>query len=309
MKKILLWFCCMGILCSLYLPVKAEETFTFTDDLGRNVTLSKPQKVATLLGSFADLWVLSGGKVCAAPQDAFEDFSLPLTKDTVHLGTTKRLNFETLLLAEPDLIIASKNTPQHLKFMQNLEKVGIPVAYFDVTNFNDYLRVLKIFTTINHTPELYKTYGENLQREIQTTLKKYAHNNPPSVLMLRASSMSLRAKKNEGNVLGEMLLDFGVSNIADQNTALLETLSAESIYLKNPDKIFIVQVGNNKEGTEKIIQSFFQENPLLKSLSAVKNNEVYLMEQQLFNLKPNKNWATAYQILAERLYHTHENKD
>ena len=39
---------------------------TFTDDLGREVTVDNPQRVATLLGSFADMWVLAGGTVQAS---------------------------------------------------------------------------------------------------------------------------------------------------------------------------------------------------------------------------------------------------
>lgn len=43
----------------------AEQAYTFTDDLGREVTVNHPQRVAALLGSYADLWVLAGGRaVC-----------------------------------------------------------------------------------------------------------------------------------------------------------------------------------------------------------------------------------------------------
>ena len=33
-----------------------ENAVTFTDDLGRTVTVSNPQRVACLLGSFAEVW-------------------------------------------------------------------------------------------------------------------------------------------------------------------------------------------------------------------------------------------------------------
>ncbi|MDY5627678.1 MAG: ABC transporter substrate-binding protein, partial [Clostridia bacterium] len=55
------------------------DTVTFTDDLKREVTVSKnPQKVAALIGSFADVWNLAGGSVCAAPDDAWSDFGLDI---------------------------------------------------------------------------------------------------------------------------------------------------------------------------------------------------------------------------------------
>ena len=34
----------------------SPEAVTFTDDLGRTVTVSNPQRVAALLGSFAEVW-------------------------------------------------------------------------------------------------------------------------------------------------------------------------------------------------------------------------------------------------------------
>ena len=33
--------------------VEQEEAFTFTDDLGREITVNNPQRVAALLGSYA----------------------------------------------------------------------------------------------------------------------------------------------------------------------------------------------------------------------------------------------------------------
>ena len=42
-------------------------TVTFTDALERSVTVRKSvERVAALLGSFADIWMLSGGSLCAA---------------------------------------------------------------------------------------------------------------------------------------------------------------------------------------------------------------------------------------------------
>ena len=42
-------------------PVETEG-FTFTDDLGRTISLDAPERVAVLTGSFADIWCLAGGR-------------------------------------------------------------------------------------------------------------------------------------------------------------------------------------------------------------------------------------------------------
>ena len=42
--------------------VEYSSTYTFTDDLGRTVSVENPQKVAALLGSYADMWFWQEGQ-------------------------------------------------------------------------------------------------------------------------------------------------------------------------------------------------------------------------------------------------------
>ncbi len=48
------------------------QGYTFTDDLGREVTVKSADRVATLIGSFTDVWMLAGGNVVAAANDSWE---------------------------------------------------------------------------------------------------------------------------------------------------------------------------------------------------------------------------------------------
>ena len=279
-----------------------RATYSFTDDLGREVTVESYERVATLLGSYADMWILAGGDVCAAPDDAFVDLDLPLGEDTVNLGETKRLSLELLLSADPDFVLASTNTSQHLEWQSSLEGAGITVAYFDVSCFDDYLRVLKTCTDITGQPERYTQYGTDIQKEINDILDRNAGKSAPTVLSMRASATSIRAKGNGGNVLGEMLESFGCVNIADTDDSLLESLSLESIMLMDPDLILIVQSGDDIEGTQENIENMFRENPLWNELGAVKNGQVHVLDKHLYNLKPNARWAEAYEELERLLY-------
>ena len=72
--------------CSSGESTQNENVVTFTDALGREVTVSKEsQRVATLIGSFADVWMLAGGSVCATAEDAWEDFGLELPLSLIHI--------------------------------------------------------------------------------------------------------------------------------------------------------------------------------------------------------------------------------
>ena len=282
--------------------VRGADGYTFTDDLGRTVTVSSYERTAALLGSYADIWILSGGSVCATAADAWEDLHLELSEDTVNLGGTKSLSFEELLGADPDFVIASSNTSQHIEWQKSLESAGITTAYFDVSDFDDYLRMLKICTDITGNTEAYENYGTALSKRINEALDRNMGKEPQSVLVMRASAASIRAKNSGGTVLGEMLKDFGCINIADDDSTLLENLSIEAIALRNPDKIFFIQSGDDEAGMKKNVESMFRDNPLWSELDAVKNGDVYYMDKLLYNFKPNARWADAYEELEKILY-------
>ena len=74
----------------------------------------------------------------ATANDAWTQFDLDLSEDVVNLGTTTELSLEKLLAADPDFVIASANTQIDLDWMETLEDAGIPTAYFDVNDFQEY---------------------------------------------------------------------------------------------------------------------------------------------------------------------------
>lgn len=63
-----------------------ENPVTFTDALGRDVTVTSHDRVAAMIGSFADVWLLSGGELVATANDSWESLDLDLGDDVVNLG-------------------------------------------------------------------------------------------------------------------------------------------------------------------------------------------------------------------------------
>lgn len=294
--------CLLLCACSKEAALPAgKDAITFTDDLGRSVTVSQPTRVAALLGSFAQIWQLAGGSVCATADDAWEDLRLELPEDTVNLGNTKQLNLELLLSSRPDFILASTNTRQNVEWQETLEATKIPVAYFDVSDFDDYLRVLKLCTDITGRKDLYESNGLAVQSQIQQVLsasrQRLSQNGAPTVLCMRASASSISVKNSQDNVLGEMLHSLGCINIADSNTSLLENLSLEYILKADPEFIFIVQRGDDSEGMRENIARSLESTPLWTQLTAVKTGRVFFMDKALYNLKPNQRWGEAYEKL------------
>lgn len=299
--SLFLAFCLLFTACGTAPRAISGDAVTFTDDLGRTVTVDRPQRVAALLGSFAQIWMLAGGTVCATADDAWEDLGLDLPEDTVNLGGTKYLNLELLLAARPDFILASANTRQNLEWQQTLDAAGIPTAYFHVADFDDYLRVLKLCTDITGRSDLYEVNGTAVQSQIDAVLQqsrqRLAAKEAPTVLCLTASASNVYVKSSTDNVLGEMLRALGCVNIADSDSALLEQLSLERILEADPDCIFIAQRGDDTEGTRENLRQLFEGDTLWSKLTAVQTGKVWLMDKALYSLKPNHRWGEAYEKL------------
>ena len=280
------------------------DSVTFTDDLGRTVTADSPKRVAALIGSFADVWCIAGGKdtLVAAADDTWTQFDLDLDESVINLGKVSEPSAETLLAAQPDFVLASTKTSADVELMPTLENAGIPTAYFDVSSFEDYLRMLEICTRITGCEDRYEQYGTLVQEQVDAAIASAQDKQGPTVLYLRATGSSCKVKNSQNTVLGEMLADLGCTNIADSDESLLETLSMEAILQADPECIFIVLQGSDQEKARQTLEKAVLSNPAWQQLRAVQQNKCYYMDQQLYNVKPNARWGEAYEGLAEILY-------
>lgn len=279
----------------------AEESVTFLDDLGRTVQAKQSPRAAALIGSFADVWLLAGGELTAAANDSWDSLSLPLGDQVANLGSITEPDVERLITSGPELVLASANTEADLELEELLTQAGIPVAYFAVSDFEEYLHMLDVCTALTGRRDLYEEHGLKVQEEI-LKVKERIDGSSPAVLFLRASAGSVKAKGSRGSVCGEMLADLGCINIADSEETLLEDLSLEAILAADPDYLFVTTQGADTEAAMANFEHVLVENPAWNSLTAVKENRYYVLEKRLYNLKPNARWGEAYRKLADILY-------
>lgn len=276
---------------------------TFEDDLGRTVTVEEPKRVAALIGSFAHMWYLAGGldSLAAAASDTWTSFDIPLGEEVINLGSTKKVSLETVIAAQPDFILASVNTDADLALREPLEDMGIPTAFFQVSTFSDYLRVMKILTDITGCQENYRKNVLDIQQQVDDA-KARADGSAPTALYIRVSGNGCKVKNSQGSVLGEMLCDLGAVNIADSEQTLLENLSMEVILEQDPEFIFVVLQSADPAVAQGVLEKTLLSDPAWECLTAVAEGRFFLMDPALYNLKPNDRWGEAYEKLADILY-------
>lgn len=276
-----------------------EAAPTFTDDTGRAYFVDRPRCVAVCSGSLAGIWQLAGGTIAAVTEDGFDEPDLIL--DTaVDLGSVKEPNLEALLDCDPDFVILSSNISGHFALSETLAAANIPHALFEVETFEDYLRVLRVFTGITGREDLYEQNGTALRAEIDAILARAEGKKAPRVLLIRAYSTGAKAKGSD-TMVGAMLRDLGCINIADSEESLLTDLSMERIMEEDPDFIFLTTMGSEGKALSAFAKSFC-EHPAWQTLSAVQEGRFIPLEKALFHLKPNARWPESYRILYSHLY-------
>ena len=277
-------------------------TCTFTDSMGNTVELAQPPKrVAALLGSYAETWLLAGGEVVAVTQDAYDERGLELPEDTVNLGANQQPDLEALFAAEPDLVLLTPDLDGQMALRDSLEAAKIPAAWFKVETFDDYLTMLKICTDLTGRSDLYQKNGLDIQRDIDAAIASVPEGEAPTVLLLRAYSSGVRAK-NSDNIAGAILKDLGAANIADSDSGLLEDLQMESILAADPEFIFVTTMGASQEAALKSLDELLHSDPAWQTLTAVKEGRVEVLPKDLFHYKPNARWGESYQMLAGLMY-------
>ena len=279
------------------------EIVRFTDDLGREVSIPRPNRVVALIASFADVWCLAGGaeSLVGVTNAVWTYYDLPLREDVVNLGSAKQLNLEELIACQPELVLASCGTDRNVELEETFEKMGIPTAYFSVNSFEDYLRMLRICTELTGSVENYTSYGLDVQQTVERALAR-ADGSRPSVLYIRATGSGCKVKGSSDTVLGQMLQNLDCRNIADGEHTLLEQLSLEAILREDPEYIFVVLQSADPQDAQTVLETTLLNHPAWQSLTAVQEGKYYVMDPNLYNLKPNGRWGEAYKKLADILY-------
>jgi len=275
--------------------------YTFTDSLKRTVTLKeKPKKVASLVGSYAETWLLAGGQLAGVTDDVITERKMNLPENTKILGTIKEPNLEEVLSLRPDFVLLSPDIESHVQISQTLKKANIPHGFFKVEHFEDYLYMLDICTDITGNKDLYQKYGLKVQKEIENIVSKVDKTKQPSILFIRAYSRGAKAKYDD-NMACRMFDDLGTVNIAAKHKSLLEDLSIEKIIEEDPDYIFVTTMGDSDAAVENL-KNGIEKNPAWSSLNAVKNGRYIILPKDLFHYKPNSRWGESYEYLAKIIY-------
>ena len=292
--------------------VKAGEAekgkaYTFTDDLGRKVTVKSHKRVVACMGSLADAWQLAGGTLVGASDDAFGHYAVDSSKVS-GVGRSTSLNLESIIALKPDFVIMTGiSDGKHATGVSQadaesaLKEAGIPVAFFKVTTFDDYKRMMGVFCAITGRDDLYKKNVTKVGEKIKSAVSTYSvKSKSPSVLIVSAFSKGLVVQNSSG-MAGAIVRDLGAVNVADEHPSLLSDFSLEAAVEANPDYVLVLAASDDTATAQKYYDQVVGSNSAWQGMDAVKEGRVTMLDAAHFLYKPNADWAESYVLAGKAL--------
>ncbi|MGO5267901.1 ABC transporter substrate-binding protein [Parafannyhessea umbonata] len=288
---------------------KAEKgrAYTFTDDLGRKVTVKSHKRVVACMGSLADAWQLAGGTLVGASDDAFGHYAVDSSKVS-GVGRSTSLNLESILALKPDFVIMTgiadgkhSTGVSQADAKSALAEAGVPVAFFKVTTFADYKRMMGTLCAITGRNDLYKKNVTKVGEKIKSAVSRYSvASKSPSVLVVSAFSKGLVVQNSSG-MAGAIVRDLGAVNVADEHPSLLSDFSLEAAVEANPDYVLVLAASDDAATAQKYYDQVAGSNSAWQGMDAVKEGRVTMLDAAHFLYKPNADWAESYVLAGKAL--------
>ncbi|WP_173669044.1 ABC transporter substrate-binding protein [Sharpea azabuensis] len=252
---------------------------------------TSPHNVVACSRSLGEMWMLSGGKLAGITDDGKD-----LGQKIKVVGTLMRPSVEEIIALKPSLVLLTGDIPTQQKVKKSLLDAHVKVKSVNVDNFQDYDKYMKVFTKMNKRSDLYEKNVVDVSKRIEA-IKKKVNFKKQTYLMLRVSSMKNKVLKNDYFAC-EIANDMNMVNIAQDDSAL-DDINVEEIMKKDPDYIFVVYQGEEKQAQEAYNK--IAAMPGWDQLSALKNKHVKVLPKNYFQFKPNAKWDKAYQYLYDYL--------
>lgn len=256
------------------------------DDLGREVTIPiKPERILALNSArMEELFILG-----VTPVGKVDEYKIRQEGiDLPSVGQSKNINIEAIYSVEPDLILA--HTRNHGDIVKALEETGFPVYYFDPAmnqklSDND---VLMFVAELIGKEEEARKYIEELNTFSEEYKKKIAEETEIKTGVIISDGDTIKAAQPASG-FGAVLMALGIENIVPENLPGAKSSSfidfdIETILEKNPDIVFIMATGKDKEQNKALLEKYVND-PKWAGLDAVKNNQVLILP---FKVNPNR---------------------
>ncbi len=273
----------------------APNGLTFTDDMGREITLAgTPERIVSLAPSTTEILFAVGAGDQVVGRDEFSDYPEEAKALPSIGGSFGEYNVEAIVALEPDLVIAAEiNTPELVK---QLEDLGVTVYYL-----GNPLTLEQMYGKLETVAELtghdVSELVSSLQARVAAVDEKIAPINarPNAFYEIDASDPSKPYTYGPGTFGDLLITRAGGTNVGSVSTDAYPQLSLEQIVVENPS---IIILGDSMWG---VTPESVLERAGWESIEAVKSEQIFPIDDNLIS-RPGPRLVDGLEALAKILH-------
>lgn len=251
MKKINFWLILILVFglalsaCAPQATTTPAETaagpLTFTDGLGRTVTLAAPaQKIVSLAPSTTEMLYAVGAGAQMIGRDSFSNYPEEATKLADIGGSNGAYSYDAIAALQPDLVVAAAiNTEDQVKSLTDL---GLTVYYVgNPTSFEELYKSLEALGEMTGHNEEAINLTDSLNTRVQKVLDTVAaaETTPVVFYELDGSDPSKPWTSGPGTYMDMLISMAGGKNVGASLSSAWAQISVEELLTQNPAVILL----------------------------------------------------------------------
>ena len=273
----------------------APNGLTFTDDMGREITLAgTPERIVSLAPSTTEILFAVGAGDQVVGRDEFSVYPEEAKALPSIGGSFGEYNVEAIVALNPDLVIAAEiNTPELVK---QLEDLGVTVYYLgNPTTLEEMYG--KLETVAELTGHDVSELVSSLQARVAAVDEKIMplSARPNAFYEIDASDPSKPYTYGPGTFGDLLITRAGGTNIGSISTDAYPQLSLEQIVVANPS---IIILGDSMWG---VTPESVLERAGWESIEAVKSEQIFPIDDNLIS-RPGPRLVDGLEALAKILH-------
>jgi len=257
--------------------VKADFPVEMEDDLDQQITLAeKPNRIISLAPANTEILFALGLADEIVGVSSYANYPEPATKKE-KIGSITEVNLEKVVALKPDLIVASGIN--RIETIKKLRELGYQVAGFYPQTVNDIFKTIKdIGKLTGKDEEANKLTGKLFveMSEIMNLVEKKVEEKGRQKIFYEIWSDPL-ITAGENTFIDDLIEMAGGINIGAYAQGMWPQYSLEKLILENP----AVFISSYHSAPQKVTIETIKERRIYQQLKAVKNNRIYLVNQDL----------------------------
>ncbi|MFZ6658423.1 cobalamin-binding protein [Undibacterium sp. TJN19] len=262
-----------GVIVMTGLAGHAQASITVTDDLGNQVTLTKPaQRVISLSPHVTELIYAVGAGERIIGTVKYSDYP-PQAKNIPRVGDNRQLDLERVLAMKPDLLIVWMHGAYERQ-LETLRQSGIPYFFSEPHKLENIPETFIKLGSLFGTEKQAQVAAAEFRQQIQQLSSQYQ--NKSKVKTFYQVWGKPLYTLNDSHIVSDAIRMCGGENIFGKLPVTAPVVSTEAVLKENPEAII---TGDSK--TQEV--SGIEQWKTFPSLLATKNNNLISIEGDLVN--------------------------